>query len=196
MKTGFRTVSTLRSASPSRGSSSPPRCRHTHSIRRTRGSNPAATPPISAITHVRFTVRGAPRRSRPRGFRLVNDRHVASVQAAFYVGTGIWPLLHRRSFERVTGPKTDFWLAQTVGLTVTAIGVGLAHAVSRRRGVPPELRTVAAASAAGLALVDIIFVGRGRISKIYLADAAAEGAVLAGWFLARTADDLRPGRPR
>ena len=126
----------------------------------------------------------------------MNDRHVASVQAAFYVGTGIWPLLHRRSFERVTGPKTDFWLAQTVGLTVTAIGVGLAHAVSRRRGVAPELCTVAAASAAGLALVDIIFVGRGRISKIYLADAAAEGAFLAGWSLARTADDLRPGRPR
>jgi hypothetical protein len=62
--------------------------------------------------------------------------------------------------------------------------------------VAPELCTVAAASAAGLALVDIIFVGRGRISKIYLADAAAEGAFLAGWFLARTADDRRPGRPR
>jgi hypothetical protein len=50
----------------------------------------------------------------------VNVRHVASVQAAFYVGTGVWPLMHRRSFEWMTGPKTDFWLAQTVGLTVAA----------------------------------------------------------------------------
>lgn len=115
----------------------------------------------------------------------MNARYVASVQAAFYLGTGIWPLLHRRSFERVTGPKTDFWLAQTVGLTVTAIGAGLAHAVSRRRGVPPELRTVAATSAAGLALVDLCFVTRGRISKIYLADAAAEIALVAGWLSAR-----------
>ena len=64
------------------------------------------------------------------------------MQAAFYVSTGVWPLLHRRSFERVTGPKTDFWLAQTVGLIVAAIGIGLAQAASRERGVPPELRTV------------------------------------------------------
>jgi hypothetical protein len=115
----------------------------------------------------------------------MKQRQVASVQAAFYVGTGVWPLVHRRSFERVTGRKTDFWLAQTVGLTVTTIGIGLAHAVARRRGVPPELRTVAATSAAGLALVDFSFVARGRISKIYLADAAAEVALIAAWLLAR-----------
>lgn len=120
-------------------------------------------------------------------------RHVASLQAAFYVGTGVWPLLHRRSFEWLTGPKTDFWLAQTVGLTVAAIGIGLAQAVSRQRGVPPELRTVAATSAAGLALVDLSFVARGRISKIYLADAAAEVALVAGWLLARHRPD--PGLP-
>ncbi len=118
---------------------------------------------------------------------------MASVQAAFYVGTGIWPLLHRRSFEQVTGRKTDFWLAQTVGLTVISIGIGLAHAVSRGRGVPPELRTVAATSAAGLALVDFWFVARGRISKIYLADAAGEVALVAGWLLARDQHD--PGLP-
>ncbi len=112
-------------------------------------------------------------------------RQVASVQAAFYVGTGVWPLMHRRSFEWVTGPKTDFWLAQTVGVTVAAIGIGLAQSVSRRGGVPPELRTVAAASAAGLALVDLSFVARGRISKIYLADAAAEVALVVGWLFAR-----------
>ena len=111
-------------------------------------------------------------------------RHVASLQAGFYVGTGVWPLLHRRSFERVTGPKADFWLAQTVGLTVAAIGIGLAQAVSRKRGVPAELRTVAATTAAGLALVDVSFVARGRISKIYLVDAAAEVALVVGWFLA------------
>jgi hypothetical protein len=123
----------------------------------------------------------------------VTERHVASVQAAFYVGTGVWPLLHRRSFERVTGPKTDFWLAQTVGLTVAAIGIGLGQAVSRERGVPPELRTIAAASAAGLALVDLSLVARGRISKIYLADAAAEVALVAGWLFARDRPD--PGLP-
>jgi hypothetical protein len=115
----------------------------------------------------------------------VNGRRVAAGQAAFYVATGIWPLLHRRSFERVTGPKTDFWLAQTVGLTVAAIGAGLAQAASHRGPVPRELRSVAVTSAAGLALVDVFFVARGRISRIYLADAAAEGALIAAWLVAR-----------
>jgi hypothetical protein len=116
----------------------------------------------------------------------VTGRHVASLQGAFYVGTGVWPLLHRESFERLTGPKVDFWLAQTVGVTVAAIGAGLAHAASRRRAVPRELRTVAMTSAAGLTLIDLIFVARRRISPIYLLDAAAETALLAAWTLAGT----------
>ena len=39
-------------------------------------------------------------------------------------------------------------------------------------------------SAAGLALIDVIFVARRRISPIYLADAAAETALLVAWGIA------------
>ena len=106
---------------------------------------------------------------------------MAGLQAALYLGTGIWPLLHRRSFEGVTRPKTDFWLAQTVGVSVAAIGVGLAQAASRPQRVSPELRTVAIGSAAGLALLDLVFVARRRISPVYLLDAAAESALIAAW---------------
>lgn len=115
----------------------------------------------------------------------LNGRHVAALQAVFYVGTGLWPLAHRRSFERVTGPKTDFWLVQTVGVTVASIGVGLAQAASRRRPVARELRTVAVGSAIGLALVDLVFVARRRISWVYLLDATAETALIAAWAAAR-----------
>jgi hypothetical protein len=111
----------------------------------------------------------------------VNSRGAATLQAGYYIGTGLWPLAHRRSFERLTGPKTDFWLAQTVGVTVAAIGVGLAHAAARRRPVPPELRTVAIGTAGGLALIDLVFVASGRIGHIYLADAAAETVLLVAW---------------
>jgi hypothetical protein len=113
--------------------------------------------------------------------RAVTERRVAALQAAYYVSTGLWPLVHRGSFERLTGAKTDFWLAQTVGVTVAAIGVGLAQTATRRRPVPPELRTVACAGAAGLALVDVLFVARRRISAIYLVDAAAEVALIGAW---------------
>ena len=117
-----------------------------------------------------------------RGFR---ERQVAAVQAAFYLSTGVWPLVHRRSFERVTGPKSDFWLAQTVGVTVAAIGAGLAQAAAGGRDISPELRTIACASAAGLALIDLIFVARRRISPAYLLDAAAEAGLIAAWARAR-----------
>ncbi len=36
--------------------------------------------------------------------------------SAFYVATGIWPVLSRRSFEAVTGPKREDWLVKTFGV--------------------------------------------------------------------------------
>jgi hypothetical protein len=38
---------------------------------------------------------------------------LAAIQAAYLVSGGVWPI-HRRSFERVTGRKHDFWLVRTV----------------------------------------------------------------------------------
>ena len=84
----------------------------------------------------------------------MNSRGVAAFQPGYYIGTGLWPLAHRRSFERLTGPKADFWLAQTVGVTVAAIGIGLAHAAARRRPVPPELRTTKVGAGEISALVE------------------------------------------
>ena len=92
--------------------------------------------------------------------------------------TGLWPLVHRRSFERVTGPKTEFWLVETA---VASIGIGLAQALRSGRPVPTELRSVALAAAAGLAVVDAIYVARRRISSVYLLDAVAETALVVGW---------------
>ena len=113
-----------------------------------------------------------------------DERHLAALHGTFYVSTGLWPLLHRSSFERVTGPKQDFWLAQTVGVTVAAIGTGLVQA-SRAPIVSPELRTIACTGAAGLALVDLFFVARRRISAVYLLDAGVELALIGAWVVTR-----------
>jgi len=72
-------------------------------------------------------------------------------------------------------------LAQTVGVLVTAVGAGLAHSLIAERDVSAEVRTIACASALGLALVDLVFVARRRVSPIYLLDAAAEATLIAGW---------------
>lgn len=111
-------------------------------------------------------------------------------QGAFYLATGVWPLLHDRSFQKVTGPKTDVWLVKMVGSLVAVIGGAMLGAGLRRR-VPAELRIIAAGSAAALAAIDVIYASRGRISPIYLADAVAEVGLVAAWGISGLGD----GRP-
>jgi hypothetical protein len=105
-------------------------------------------------------------------------------QGVFYVATGIWSLVSPGSFQRVTGPKVDYWLVKTVGLLVMVIGgVLLSAGVRGRRS--PELDALSAGSAASLAVIDVVYVRRGRISPVYLLDAAAEAGLLGMWGLGR-----------
>jgi stage V sporulation protein SpoVS len=106
-------------------------------------------------------------------------RTVLLAQGGYYVATGVAPFLSRRRFERVTGPKLEWWLVQTAGVLVTSVGAGILSAVLRRRDTP-EIAGIAAGCAAGLAAVDVVHVVRGRIAPVYLADAAVELALLAG----------------
>jgi hypothetical protein len=110
-------------------------------------------------------------------------------QGAYYLATGVWPLVSIESFQMVTGPKTDHlvtgreadhWLVMTVGVLVTAIGLTLLVAAWRRR-CPPEVAVLAVASAVGLTAIDAVYVARRVIAPIYLADAAAEAVLLTGW---------------
>src|SRR5438874_8318552 len=48
-------------------------------------------------------------------------RTSALAQGAYYVVSGVWPLLNMDSFEMVTGPKMDRWLVRTVGLLISVI---------------------------------------------------------------------------
>ena len=101
-----------------------------------------------------------------------------AAQGTYFGATGIWPILHMRSFEAVTGPKADRWLVKTVGLCVLCIGGALLSAASRDR-VTPEIRGLAVASAAALGAIDVYYSARRRISPIYLVDAVAEAVLIA-----------------
>jgi hypothetical protein len=107
-------------------------------------------------------------------------RRLAIGQGLFYVATGLWPLVDIGSFQRVTGPKTDLWLVKTVGVLVTVIGGTLLAAASRGSRAP-EVALLGAGSALALAGIDTVYATKGRISPIYLADAAVEVAIAAGW---------------
>lgn len=115
-------------------------------------------------------------------------RWVLRGQAVYYVLTGLWPLLSLETFELVTGPKTDDWLVHMVGLLAASIGLALWAGAARR---PPagEVVALAALSAASFAGIDLVYALGGRISPVYLADAAAEAVLLAalavGWLRRR-----------
>lgn len=100
---------------------------------------------------------------------------LAIVQGSLYLLSGIWPLLHMRSFEAVTGPKTDHWLVRTVSGLLITNGVALL----RFRTTPQELRvasSIGIGTAATLAAIDVTHAARGRISKVYLLDVRWTGS--------------------
>jgi hypothetical protein len=105
-------------------------------------------------------------------------RMTAATHAAYLTVTGVWPLVDRSSFERVTGPKGDFWLVRTVGGLAAAIGVSLGIAALRGSQRP---ETVALALGSGMAF-GIADVRASRTqSRVYLADLVLQAAFATAW---------------
>ena len=105
---------------------------------------------------------------------------VALVQGLYYLLTGIWPLASMRTFMMVTGPKTDVWLEKTVGVLAAVIG-GVLESAGSRRKITREIHALGIASAAGFAMIDLVYVLKRRITPVYLLDAAAEIGLAAAW---------------
>jgi hypothetical protein len=105
-------------------------------------------------------------------------RALAGVHAAYLLATGLWPLLHRDSFERVVGRKEDFWLARTVGGLAAATGasLGLAALSGRRR---PETVVLALGSGAVFGAADVR--AARTESKLYLGDTLLQLAFAPAW---------------
>jgi hypothetical protein len=114
-------------------------------------------------------------------------RLVLGAQALYYIVTGIWPLISMRSFEWVTGPKTDHWLVYTVGLLLAVVGAALATAI-RMRQIGAAILVVAFGTALAIAAIEIVFVSLNVIATIYLLDAAVEIALAfaIAWTLMRS----------
>jgi len=103
-------------------------------------------------------------------------RLVLGVQGAYYVASGIWPLVNMDSFEFVTGPKADDWLVYTVGLLLVAIGASLITAV-RLQQAGVAICVLAFGTSLALVAIEIFHVTAGEISVVYLLDAAVEIAL-------------------
>jgi len=102
------------------------------------------------------------------------------IQALYFLVTGLWPLIEIRSFQKISGRKTDLWLVKTVGVLITVIG-GVIAAAGLRGRITPEIAGLAVGSSAGLAAIDVYYSSRGRISRVYLLDAVAEALIIGAW---------------
>lgn len=111
-------------------------------------------------------------------------RALAGAHAGYLLATGVWPIVHRSSFERVTGRKQDFWLVRTVGGLAALCGVTLGvAALGGRRTL--EARTLAAGSALVFGAADV-YAGI-RVSRVYFGDLIPQVAFTPVWF--RSWDD-------
>jgi hypothetical protein len=105
---------------------------------------------------------------------------VALIQAAYFVMTGLWPLIHLRSFERVTGRKQEPWLVRTVAMFVVAVGAALGLGVIRR-DVDEQMKVLGVLGALAPSVIETPEAICGRISRIYLVDAALEAILIWLW---------------
>jgi hypothetical protein len=122
-------------------------------------------------------------RDRQAGAALEAGARIALLQGAYDVVTGVWPIVHLRSFEAATGPMFKGWLMKTIGALVTGIGGTLLFAGLRRR-VTPGVRMLGVGSAAAFAVMGLSYAPRWRTFPFIPLDALVEGALIAGWGVA------------
>lgn len=119
--------------------------------------------------------------------------NLAIIHGLYFGFTGIWPLIHMKSFLFVTGPKTDLWLVETVGILILVIGLGLVTAGLRKR-VSFPLSTIAIGSSLGLMIVDVVYVWSEVIPPVYLSDALIELVLITVWIVYLTKNRLWEAR--
>jgi hypothetical protein len=107
------------------------------------------------------------------------------IQGLYYVLTGLWSVVSIRTFQWVTGPKSDLWLVKSVGILLGVIG-GVLSVAGLRRQTEPENSLLAVGSALGMAGIDVVYVTRRRISPVYLVDALVEVIFVVSWVVSRT----------
>ncbi|MFP5384908.1 MAG: hypothetical protein ACLGHN_02430 [Bacteriovoracia bacterium] len=100
-----------------------------------------------------------------------------TLQGWFYLITGLWPLIHMKSFEKVSGEKIDKWLVRTVSLMIVSSGV-----IFVTYNTSKEAVTLAIMNATALMMIDLIYVTKKVISKVYLIDAVIEVGFIVAYF--------------
>jgi hypothetical protein len=96
-------------------------------------------------------------------------------QSAYYLFTGLWPVIDINSFMWVSGYKTDQWLVKMVGLLTISIAAAL---FTGYKAAQRSILVLAYSAALSYIVVDVYYVSKGVISRLYLVDAAVEIVII------------------
>ena len=106
---------------------------------------------------------------------------VLIIQGWFYILTGLWPIVHMPSFEKVSGPKTDKWLVRTVSLMILSSGLIFVLFHESRAAL-----FLAIMNAFFLMSIDLYYVWKRIIWKSYLVDAVIEAGFIVIYLVIET----------
>jgi hypothetical protein len=104
---------------------------------------------------------------------------ILTIQGWYFLLTGLWPMFHMKSFEYISGYKTDKWLVRTVALMITCSGIIFLKFSDNKAAL-----FLAIINAVSLAAIDIYYVWKRIIRKVYLLDALIEVGFITAYILA------------
>src|SRR5262249_50298275 len=93
---------------------------------------------------------------------------------------GLWSVLGYGFHGAASGETVTAYLAHSTGLLVLIIGAALCLAAYRRQG-SPEVLLIALGAAAGLTILDLLYVFNGSISVLFILDALIQASLVAAW---------------
>jgi len=121
---------------------------------------------------------------------------LAIAHGACFAALGAWPLVHLRSFEKVTGPKLEGWLTKGVGACWLNVGLHLMQAGLRGGRARRDVRGLGVRMALTFAAFDFYYAGlRRRISPVYLANGFVQLCFAALWGAEKVAERRALQRP-
>jgi uncharacterized membrane protein len=140
---------------------------------------------VSAFEVRECVTQGAIMTRLPKRYSHFFFRNSILIQGIYYLIFGIWPLLSIRTFQAITGPKTDLWLVHTVGLLLMINGFILTLAAYGDK-IDWSIYTIGICTALSLLGIEVVYVFNGTISAVYLLDAGVEILFIFAWIGMRT----------
>ena len=111
------------------------------------------------------------------------QRSLYLFQGIYYLLTGLWPIVHMRSFEMASGEKQEHWLVKTVGALTAVIGTTYCLAAVKDSQAE-ETPFLAVGGSMAFTTIDVVYVLQKRIPPIYLADAVIQIGLIIAWIIA------------